>query len=159
MIFKFYILPSVYFLSQYEYACFCLVVFQNVKKVGAVSHITHLNLFQMQHHKPGMWIQTTLLDIKLCLRMDIHSCWYLRLVRVKNITKLPNPLKMILIPQSVNLYLLQGSLNALNKLLKEPVSINRFRPKYLSRLSIKFLYFPSTVSISFLVVFDATVIN
>lgn len=31
------------------------------------------------------------------------------------------------------MYLLQGSLDALNQLLREPVPINRFRPKYVHR--------------------------
>lgn len=40
----------------------------------------------------------------------------------------------LLLPEVTDLilptYLLQGSLDALNKLLNEPVPINRFRPKY-----------------------------
>ena len=41
-------------------------------------------------------------------------------------------------------YLLQGSMDALNKLLREPIPVNRFRPKYLL-LSYLFILFKASM--------------
>lgn len=59
--------------------------------------------------------------------MVIHSYFYLRSVQCTNEVLFYLNSDFLL---SIVIYDFQESLDALNELLKEPIPINRFRPKY-----------------------------
>lgn len=83
----------------------------------------------MQLQKLDMWILIMLGDIRQCFLMDIHSYLHLRSVKLENEVLIYLDADSLL--SICHLYDFQESLDGLNQLLKEPLPINRFRPKYL----------------------------